>query len=137
MPNVQFTSHLSPFTYYLYPHKRLVTCSIFSQTFSPIVYLVASFLFRLFQVDVLFGLDWVSFVCCIYFGDNRYVEANSQATIIESLKLLSLIFCIKNLFFTMSLNQDSANSVFADPASDKVAPDGTGTSSHHLRPRPY
>jgi hypothetical protein len=26
----------------------------------------------------------------------------------------------------MALNQDSENSVMADPASDKVAPDGTG-----------
>jgi hypothetical protein len=34
----------------------------------------------------------------------------------------------------MALNQESENSVFAEPASDKVAPDGTGTSSPHNHP---
>ncbi len=32
----------------------------------------------------------------------------------------------------MSLNQESENSVFADPASDKVAPDGTGIALGHI-----
>jgi hypothetical protein len=34
----------------------------------------------------------------------------------------------------MALNQESKNSVMADPASDKVAPDGTGGCLYEYSP---